>query len=209
MYNPRELKAPVLCCATTRSRDSRRRQGAAAPDRPGQFGSADDETGTAEGNVSCAWRRYRCRTASKISDTRPRSRGAVRPSFARNLGPRETEGAGNAGRSPHPQPRVRNETKHTSVVTTGSPESPGIPCAMVLTASFVLFPVTGLFCHRRLAGMPSAKLDASVGAPEPHDFAVRLQAPSSKAPSASIASRPASVTSRNAPLWDGTAVNIR
>jgi hypothetical protein len=33
-------------------------------------------------------------------------------------------------------------------VTTGSPETPSIPCAMVLTVSFVLSPVTGLFCHR-------------------------------------------------------------
>ena len=42
---------------------------------------------------------------------------------------------------------------------------------MVLTVSFALFPVTGLCCHRRLAF--TAKLDASVGASEPHDFAVR------------------------------------
>jgi hypothetical protein len=34
--------------------------------------------------------------------------------------------------------------------------------------------VTGLVCHRRLAF--TAKLDASVGASEPHDFAVRLSA---------------------------------
>jgi hypothetical protein len=27
--------------------------------------------------------------------------------------------------------------------------TPGLPCAMVLTAYFVLSPVTGLFCHRR------------------------------------------------------------
>src|ERR1700722_13326665 len=54
---------------------------------------------------------------------------------------------------------------------------------MVLTVSFVISPVTGLFCHRRLADTgvsgplgltsPSAKLDASVGASGPHDFAVR------------------------------------
>jgi hypothetical protein len=31
-------------------------------------------------------------------------------------------------RQAHPQPRVQNE-KHTSVVTTGSPERSGIPCA--------------------------------------------------------------------------------
>src|SRR5207248_1577714 len=39
------------------------------------------------------------------------------------------------------------------VVTTGSPEQPGIPRAMVLTAYFVISPVIGLFCHRRLANM--------------------------------------------------------
>ena len=43
---------------------------------------------------------------------------------------------------------------------------------MVLTAYFALSPVTGLCCHRRLAET-SAKLDASVGASGPHDFAVR------------------------------------
>jgi hypothetical protein len=45
-------------------------------------------------------------------------------------------------------------------------------------AYFVLSPVTGLFCHRRLADT-SAKLDASVGAPGPHDFAVRFKLRSS------------------------------
>jgi hypothetical protein len=40
------------------------------------------------------------------------------------------------------------------------------------TAYIALSPVTGLSCHRRLADN-SAKLDASVGASGPHDFAVR------------------------------------
>jgi hypothetical protein len=53
---------------------------------------------------------------------------------------------------------------------------------MVLTVSFTLSSVTGLFCHRRFldlgvsavrADIASTKLDASVGAPGPHDFAVR------------------------------------
>jgi hypothetical protein len=39
--------------------------------------------------------------------------------------------------------------KHTSIVTAGPAGSPGIPYAMVLTAYTVLFPVTGLSCHRR------------------------------------------------------------
>src|SRR3954452_12048617 len=65
----------------------------------------------------------------------------------------------------------KNKIAH-EVVTTGSPEQPGIPRAMVLTAYFVISPVIGLCCHRRLAF--TAKLDASVEASGPHDFAVRL-----------------------------------
>jgi hypothetical protein len=99
---------------------------------------------------------------------------------------------------------------------------------MVLTVSFVLSSVTGLFCHRRqrISGLsapgradtPSAKLDASVGASGPHDFAVRKQsslvrvlliAHEFKEPAlrshraqnaaASTASRPASVTIASRP----------
>ena len=65
--------------------------------------------------------------------------------------------------------------KHTSVVTTVTPVSPGIPYAMVLTGSFVISSVTGLVCHRRLRNY-FRELDASVGASGPHDFAVRLSA---------------------------------
>ena len=43
---------------------------------------------------------------------------------------------------------------------------------MVLTAYFVLSPVTGLFCHRRLRKC-FRQLDTSVGVSGPHDFAVR------------------------------------
>ena len=50
---------------------------------------------------------------------------------------------------------------------------------MVLTVSSALSRVTGLSCHPRLADHP-ARLDASVGASGPHDFAVRLTRPSSK-----------------------------
>src|SRR3978361_472667 len=78
---------------------------------------------------------------------------------------------------------------------------------MVLTVSFVLSPVTGLVCHRRRR-RKLRQLDASVGASGPHDFAVRVstfrqachQRPPHPAP------RPG--RSRNAPLWDGTALDI-
>jgi hypothetical protein len=67
-----------------------------------------------------------------------------------------------------------NEIKHTSVVTTVTPDSPGIPYAMVLTVSFVISPVIGLSCHRRRRSCPH-QLDAGVEASGPHDFAVRNQ----------------------------------
>src|SRR3954454_21534660 len=88
--------------------------------------------------------------------------------------------------------------KHTSIVTTVTPGSPGIPRTMVLTVSFALFPVTGLYCHRHWRNY-FRQLDASVGASEPHDFAVRLTCCSSAAPSASTASRPAFVTIASRP----------
>ena len=66
----------------------------------------------------------------------------------------------------------KNKIAH-EVVTTGSPEQPGIPRAMVLTASFVISPVIGLFCHRRQRNY-FRQLDASVEASGPHDFAVRV-----------------------------------
>jgi hypothetical protein len=80
--------------------------------------------------------------------------------------------------------------------------TPGISCAMVLTAYFALSPVTGLSCHRRLADT-SAKLDASVGASGPHDFAVRKIAPSSTRCFTSTASQPNVRDDRETPLCAG------
>jgi len=53
-------------------------------------------------------------------------------------------------------------------------KSPGIPARNGFTAYVELSPAIGLFCHRRLADN-SAKLDASVEASGPLDFAVRQQ----------------------------------
>src|SRR6267154_5554229 len=95
----------------------------------------------------------------------------------------------------------------TRVSHHGHAGSPGIPRAMVLTVSFALSPVTGLVCHRHRRSY-LRRLDASVGASGPHDFAVHLKRCSSKALSASTASRPASVTIASAPLGDRTAGDI-
>src|ERR1700719_1456809 len=53
--------------------------------------------------------------------------------------------------------------KHTSIVTTVTPETPGIPRAMVLTVSFALSSVTGLVCHRHRRKLPLANLTPASG----------------------------------------------
>jgi hypothetical protein len=83
---------------------------------------------------------------------------------------------------------ARGVVVSTRVSHHGRTGTPGIPARDGVTAYFALSPVIGLCCHRRLADT-SAKLDASVGASGPHDFAVRKVALSSAAPLASIASR--------------------
>src|SRR4051794_22932386 len=81
--------------------------------------------------------------------------------------------------------------------------NPAFPHTVVLTVSSVISPVIGFVVT--LALRSPAKLDASVEASGPHDFAVRVQHRSSAGPSTSIASRPASVTIASAPWWDETA----
>src|SRR4051794_22297925 len=94
----------------------------------------------------------------------------------------------------------REHTKSSPWVHRGNP---AFPHAMVLTISSVLSPVIGLCCHRRFARL-SAKLDASVEASGPHDFAVRVQHRSSAGPTTARAFRPRGVTIRSAPSGDET-----
>ena len=109
----------------------------------------------------------------ELAATAPRSRGAFRPSCARNLPPSPIRG--------------RRECR--------APDAPAAACAVVestrvshhghtgntrhsprngFTAYFALSPVTGLSCHCRRRSC-LRQLDASVGASGPHDFAVRLK----------------------------------
>jgi hypothetical protein len=48
----------------------------------------------------------------------------------------------------HPQPRVQSVESTRVSSPRVQPRSPGIPCAMVLTAYCALFPATNSFCHR-------------------------------------------------------------
>jgi hypothetical protein len=88
-----------------------------------------------------------------------------------------------------------------------TPESPGIPRAMVLTVSFVLSPATGLFCHRHRRSC-HRQLDTSVGVSGPHDFAVRFSAVRQER--IRVHRIPPRVRDdRDTPLvWDGTAAGI-
>jgi hypothetical protein len=85
---------------------------------------------------------------------------------------------------------------HTSIQVT--PESPGIPHAMVYGLYRALPGVPGFLVT--VACAPSRRLDTSVGVSGPHVFTVRKKAPSSEALLASTASCPALVTLANAPL---------
>jgi len=81
---------------------------------------------------------------------------------------------------------------------------------MVLTAYFVLSPVTGLSCHRRLREN-SRELDASVGASGPHGFAVRSCAIRPRAFARLTLLQPPHPTpnvrdDRDTPLWRGGTV---
>jgi hypothetical protein len=67
----------------------------------------------------------------RCGDTVSRSRGAMRPRFAGNFRPSETEGAGNAGRLVRPQPRVRWQNVESTRVSQVTPRTSGIPHAMV------------------------------------------------------------------------------
>jgi hypothetical protein len=121
------------------------------------------------------------RRDDEVINTLSRPRGATRPRYA--FISRPEEGAGKAGCALHPRSRVQDAQKnaHTSIQV--QRRQSGLPCAMVLTAYFVLSPVIGLSCHRRPAkpGMSApgwadfafARLDAGVEASGPHDFTVR------------------------------------
>jgi hypothetical protein len=90
----------------------------------------------------------------------------------RHLGPsRNKEGAGKAGRRSHP--RVPCNKKHGGRTTGSTGNTPAFP-ARWFTACFELSPVTGSFATVAPGKLASQELGASIGAPGPHDFAVRL-----------------------------------
>ena len=74
-----------------------------------------------------------------------------------------------------PQPRVRGSKVKSTRVSQVTPESPGIPRTMVYGLLRAL-PGDRAFLSPSSSGRTSARLNASVEASGPHDFAVRLSA---------------------------------
>jgi hypothetical protein len=82
----------------------------------------------------------------------------------------------------HPRPRVHLVLVERTRVTTSTPESPGIPARngfngflRALPGDRALLPPSpaDMFCLSPVGPTRLRKLDASVGASGPHDFAVR------------------------------------
>ena len=113
---------------------------------------------------------------TNVPSSENRGRGATQ---GRARGHPERE-AGKTGCALHPRSRVqRQRTRaHTSIQV--QRKQSGLPCAMVLTVSFVLSAVIG-FLATVAARIFPRKLDASIEASGPHDFAVRFTRRSSKA----------------------------
>jgi hypothetical protein len=86
------------------------------------------------------------RCQQKVRKNGQSSRGADSARVV-HLSVRPMEGAGNAGCLQHPQPRAQR-VGSTRVSHHRYPGTPGIPCAMVWTAYFVLSPATNSSCHR-------------------------------------------------------------
>src|SRR3954471_2579248 len=122
----------------------------------------------------------------------------MRPSCARRFA---REGRGECRVPTHPQPRMQSK-KAYELVTTGKAGLPGIPARDGFNGFLRDLPGDRASCHRRFA---CAKLDASVEASEPHDFAVRVQHRSSAVLNSVHRIPPRVRDDRERPWWDETA----
>ena len=113
---------------------------------------------------------------TNVPSSENRGRGATPREGA---GPSREGGREDRVRAAPAVSRAKIENKaHTSIQV--QRKQSGLPCAMVLTVSFVLSAVIG-FLATVAARIFPRKLDASIEASGPHDFAVRFTRRSSKA----------------------------
>jgi hypothetical protein len=113
--------------------------------------------------------------------------------------PLQSEGAGKAGCALHPRSRVQIVQKKAHTSRQVQRRQSDFPCAVVLTLIFVLSPAIRPWVVT-VACASSRKLDASLEASGPHDFAVHLRRLRQRRPPRPPHPRPALLTLRNAPL---------
>ena len=106
-------------------------------------------------------------------NVRQRSRGTLHPRFANSFASLENRGRRECRMRAAPAVSCAKNCTVGAHEHTGSAEAVRHPLRNGFTAYFVLSPVSGLFCHRHWRDI-FRQLSASIAAPGPHDFAVRL-----------------------------------
>jgi hypothetical protein len=149
-------------------------------------------------------------TASKFQIQIRDLAAPVARGLALTFRPLQQEGAGNAGRPMRPIAACAEVVVASTRVSQVTPESSGIPRAMVLRLMSYSPRRSGFFVTVTPEKLASHELDASVEASGPYDFAVRIKRCSSKAPTRPPHPAPTSVTIAKRPsVWDGTAQVIK
>jgi len=145
--------------------------------------SASDEAIQHKGRLDCfAYAR------NDEQDKIPHSRGAIRPGSAKTLSLEKQRAQGMPGASHAPAASRAKMKKHDELVTTGSLETIQHSLREWFYGLFRALPGDRAWLSPSSCETCFAQLDASVEASGPHGFAVRVQQPSSRAPTASIAS---------------------
>ena len=111
--------------------------------------------------------------SNSVRAMRPHPRGAMRPSFVSIVTLKEKEGAGKAGCALHPRSRVHKRAKKTHTSIQVQRRQSGFPCAMGYSLFRALLGDRAFLPPSPAKHFASRELDASVGAPGPHGFAVR------------------------------------
>ncbi len=106
----------------------------------------------------------------------PRSRGAIRPRFDLERCPPNKQRAQGRPGARCTRGLVCKIVRRNAHEHTGSAETLRPSPRNGFTTYIALSLATGLSCHHRLTGLDRTRLDASVGASGPHDFAVRVSA---------------------------------
>ena len=107
-------------------------------------------------------------------NTTSRSRGADRPEFSISFALRRKEGAGKTGCALHPRSHGQWASGNAPTSIQVQRRASGLPCAMALRLIRGRL-VTGFLATIAIGNFRFRRLDASTGASDPHDFAVRCR----------------------------------